>query len=97
MKIRQVMGMMYDVYSAIVLRERMALSAVDEPMLMSDRRTMTTLTNAILRIGTLYVASTCLKYPENGSPSSRANAHVRRLTLASVPNMAAMVMVRMSE
>lgn len=89
--------MTYEVYSAIVLSERMAFSAVEEPILMSESSTITVLTSAILRIGTLYFLSTCLKYPENGKPSSLANAHVSLLTLANVPNIAAKVMAKMRE
>ena len=50
---RQVMGIMYDTYSAIVLSDRIADSAVEEPMLISERRTTMMDTSVMDLVGTL--------------------------------------------
>lgn len=47
------MGMMYDTYSAIVLSDSIADNAVDEPMLISERRTTMIETSVMDLVGTL--------------------------------------------
>jgi len=112
----RLIGIRYDTYKPRVESERIALRAVELPILMMDRSTTTSVTSAIARMGMRWCESictsrqqrlrnlataipslTCAKNFENGSPPSRANAHVNLETDASVPKIAQQATTMMAD
>ena len=77
----------------MVARDRKALKAAVDPMLMSDRSEVTTKHRRTAFVGVLFPSVMREKNPDAGNPLSRLKAHMRREVDAKTPKSAKLKMV----
>lgn len=72
----------------MVARDKKALNAVVDPILMSDKSEVTTKHSRTAFVGVLFHSVIREKVPDAGNPLSRLKAHIRREDDAKIPKSA---------